>query len=182
MSDELASTETPQAGETQDAPAASAEPTTERTFSAAEFRAVQNEAKNLRARLREIEGAAKGHQDAVATTRAELEATQARYAAAAEELRTHRLRSAVAAVAREDEALRGVDPDLVLPHLKIEWADDGTPKGVAAALKDVAKRFPSIVPSAAPGPRVPTQSAASNAQPAAAPDLVAQKRRLYPTL
>jgi hypothetical protein len=174
MSDEL---ETPEV----EAPPPAGESTPERTYSPAEFRAVQNEAKNLRARLREIEAQAAERANTVTATQAELEAIRTAHAAAAEELRTHRLRLAIVTASREDEALSGIDADLVLPHLRVEWNDDGTPKGVLAALRDAVKRFPSLVPAQAPNaPRVPAQTAAGKSASGTTDAAVQAKRNLYP--
>lgn len=175
MSDEL---ETPEA----DAPPPAGETATpERTYSPAEFRAVQNEAKNLRARLREIEAQAAERANTVTATQAELETIRTAHAAAAEELRTHRLRLAIATTSREDEALAGIDADLVLPHLRVEWNDDGTPKGVLAALRDAVKRFPTLVPVATPNaPRVPAQTAAGKSTAGTTDAAIVAKRNMYP--
>lgn len=182
MSDPIGPTDAPvdapPAGDV--APAPAAEPAAnERTYSPAEYRAVQNEAKNLRMRLRDIEGAATQHSAALEAAKSEAEAIRAAHASATEELRAHRLRQAISEAGRGDDDLRGIDPDLVAPHLSgVEWGDDGKPKAVAAALRDVVKRFPQLVSA----PRVPTQPPAGSAiTTAASGDLVAQKRPLYPT-
>jgi hypothetical protein len=176
MSDEI---ETPEV----EAPPPAGETTPERTYSPAEFRAVQNEAKNLRARLREIEAQAAERANTVTATQAELESIRTAHAAAAEELRTHRLRLAIVTASRDDDALAGIDADLVLPHLRVEWNDDGTPKGVLGALRDAVKRFPSLVPAAASSaPRVPAQTAAGKSTAGSLDPLIAAKRQLYPNL
>ena len=175
MSDEL---ETPAAPDAESSTPV-VEPTTERTYSAADYRAVQNEAKNLRARLREIEAQAAERANAVTTVQAELETIRTAHAAAAEELRTHRLRLAVTEATRKDESLRGLDPDLILPHLRVEW-DDGKPKGVGAALKDVIERFPQLAAPVAP--RVPAQAAAGKSNGVSLDPLIAAKRQQYPNL
>jgi len=165
------------------AQAADVEPTTEtppagdpaRTYTQAEFRAVQNEARNLRARLKAAEDAAAAATPALEAVRGEAETLRGQVAAATEELRTFRLRQAIVEAGRDADDLRGIDPDLVAPHLGgVEWGDDGRPRAVAAALRGVLKRFPQIAPAA---PRVPSQPPAGGARPVGDSTAIAQEKR-----
>jgi hypothetical protein len=157
-----------------------AEPTpTERTYTAAEHRAVQNEAKNLRARYRELEATVAGHAPALEAVQTELAAARAELAALVDEARGYRLRSAIADAARNDDTLRGVDAELAARLIDgVEWGDDGKPKGVTAALKRVVERFPQV--AAAPTPRTPQPPAGSGIgaqRTITTEDVILQKRQ-----
>jgi hypothetical protein len=179
MSDEPEIVVTPPVGDapTPETPPAGdpAEPTT-RIYTAAEFRAVQNEAKNLRARLRDLETTVTGHAPALEALRAEAETARSQVAALTDEARGYRLRQAISDAGRDADDLRGIDPDLVAPHLTgVEWGDDGRPKAIAAALRGVLKRFPQI--AATPAPRVPTQPPAGGGRPAGDAAVITQEKR-----
>lgn len=163
------------------------EPETEppaRTYTAAEYREVVSEARNLRARLRETEQTAGQHGAALEAARAEAETLRGQLAAAHDALRGYRLRDAIAETAREDGAddLRGLDPELAARLIEgVEYGEDGAPKGLGPALRRLLKRYPQIA-GAAP-PRVPPQPPAGR-RPAGAgdADVAAQKRRQFGTI
>jgi hypothetical protein len=187
---------TPPAGDpvAPDAPQADApvtpEPdaTPERTYTQAEYRQVQNEAKNLRARLRELEAAQQSTAPALEATQAERDAARAELATLAEEVRGYRLRAAIADAARADETLRAADPDLVARLIEgVEWGEDGKPKGVRDGLRRLAERYPQVfaAPTATPARVGQLPAAGSNvAREISQQDVIAQKRRTadYPPL
>lgn len=165
------------------APAASpAEPeTSARTYTAAEYREVVSEARNLRARLRETEQTAGQHGAALEAARADADALRAQLATASEALRAYRLRDAIADTARASDDLRGIDPDLAARLVEVEYGEDGRPKGLTAALKSLVERYPQIAGPARP--RVPAQPPAGGAPPAGNDaDVAAQKRRQFGTI
>lgn len=138
--------------------------TSERTYSAAEVRALKNEAKNLRARLREVEAQAAGHPAALEAATRDAEALRGQVASLSDRLRAYVLRDAISEAGRDDEAgdLRGVNADLAARLIEgVEWGDDGAPKGVAPALRKLIKRYPEI---AAATPARPAQPPAGGGQ------------------
>lgn len=141
------------------------EPTTERVYTAADYRAVVNEAKNLRSRLRETEATA-------TTVKSELDTLRSQLSAHAEELRSHRLRAALNAAAK-DEAF---DVELVSKLVEVEWSDDGKPKGVQAAVKSLLEQYPQLR-TAPQAPRIPTQSPGGSAPAANANQKVLDEKR-----
>lgn len=172
-------TPTPPAGaETMTAPTPAK--TAERTYSEADYRAVQNEARNLRTRLREAEQTGSQHQSALEALQADTNSLRTRLAAAEDSLRAYRLRDAIAETARADDAgeLHGLDPELAARLLEsVEYDEDGQPKSLKTALGKLVKRYPQLAAAAAP--RTPAQPAAGTAQRAtpSATQLKEQKRR-----
>lgn len=158
------------------APAAESTPQTDRTYTAAEYRQVVNEAKNLRARLREVESTHNG-------VAAEVDQLRASLAGIHDEVRGYRLRDALRELSR-DEAYSGLDVELVAQLVKAEFGDDGKPKGLNAAVKALIERHPNLrtgnpVSTTPPTPRIPVQPAASGAppKPATKDAIIEAKRR-----
>lgn len=186
---EVTTEPTPPAGDTPSPDAAlvvvaEPEPTAapERTYSAAEYRAVQNEAKNLRSRLRELEVTAAGHTPALEATAAERDAARAELAALSDEVRGHRLRTAIAEVARSNDDLGTLDPALAQRLLDdVEWDEAGRPKGLAAKVRALVAQYPQLLTTPTRGllPQAPANGAAPRVRE---DDVIAQKRRNYPAL
>jgi hypothetical protein len=136
-----------------DAPAASPEPETteERTYTAAELKAVRQEAQNLRKRLREAEAAAEAATPELATLRQERETLLS-------EVRTARLHAAIRTEVQTREEWRKLDPDLAAQLLRdVTWSDTGAPLGVKAALEAMIAKYPQLLP----GPVLAPQGAAT---------------------
>lgn len=149
----------------------------ERTYTAAEYRAVQNEAKNLRARLREAEQSATTAAPALEAAQRDADALRAELAGIRERLRGYELRDAIAEATRADDAadLAGLDPALAARLIEVEYGDDGRPKALSAALRKLVKQYPQLANGA---PRVPAQpSAQGGGRPAPArPDDIKQAK------
>jgi len=149
----------------------------ERTYTAAEVKALKREAQALRTRLREVEASTSD-----ATT--QLSATRERLTSLESEARSYRLRDAITAAANTDEALRGLDAALAAKLVEgVEWSDDGKPKAVGAALKTLVAQYPQLVAQA--GPRLVAQGSASAPAPAVSVDRVIEIKRKsgnYPTM
>lgn len=146
--------------------------TTERTYSAAEMRAVKNEARNLRDRLRKIEAQIEAHPAALEAATREAEALRSQAATTAERLRGYVLRDAIAAAGADDDAadLRVSDPVAAARLIEgVEWGDDGAPKNVPAALRRLLRQHPVL---AAQPPARAAQPAAGGGKPPRA-DVVA---------
>lgn len=182
MSDEPQAPATPPEGDapaTPSPPAGEATPPTpapERTYTAAEFREVQSEARNLRARLRAAEEAAAPLAPALEAARGEADALRSQVASLTERLRAYELRDAIAAAAREEEGLQSLDAELAARLVEGVEYEAGAFKGLSAALKRLVKKYPQL----APAPRVPAQPAAGGQPGAPAVDLselAAAKRR-----
>jgi hypothetical protein len=159
--------------------------TTERTYTAAEYKAVQNEARNLRQRLRDLETQHNTVAQTAEVLRSDLEAFRSERETLLSETRTYRLRDAISAAANGDDALRGLDPALAARLIEgVEWGDDGKPKGIGAKLKTLVSEYPQLV--AASGPRLPVQRSATTAPGATVTtdQVIEQKRRSgrYPTM
>lgn len=141
---------TPEVAPAEPEAEAEAEPTEERTYSAEEYRRVTREAQALRRRLREAESA-------TAILTPELDGLRQERELLLSEARGYRLRDAIAAVQREHEALRGVEPSLAARLIEgITWNEQGKPTGVKAALEALLSTYPQLAPT----PRLPMQSAA----------------------
>lgn len=179
--EEQPETPAPEAGTpAPDAPPAG-ESDAPRTYTAAEFRAVQSEARNLRARLREIETQHANATAAQEAARGEAETLRAQAASLLDEVRGHRLQSAIAAAVTTDADLAGLDVELATRLVEgVEWGDDGRPKAIAAALRKLTRQYPQLITP----PRVPTQPPAGQTRAPAADDATInrEKRRLSPVL
>ena len=146
---------------TETAPAAVTD-TNERTYTAAEYKSVQNEARNLRQRLRDLETQHGTATQATEALRGDLDAVRSERETLLSETRTYRLRDAISDAAKADEALRDIDPALASRLIEgVEWGDDGKPKGIAAKLKALVGEYPQLVAQA--GPRMPVQRSATTA-------------------
>ena len=159
--------------------------TTDRTYTQAEYKVVQNEARNLRQRLRDLETQHGTVAQTAEVLRSDLEAIRTERETLLSETRTYRLRDAISAAANGDEALRGIDPGLAVRLIEgVEWGEDGKPKGIAAKLKALVSEYPQLVAQA--GPRLPVQRSAATAPGATVTteQVIKQKRESgrYPTM
>ena len=132
---------------TDPAGTADTETTEERTYTAAEYKAVQREAQNLRKRLRDAEAQA-----------TELPTLRQAHDALLSEVRQARLHTAIRTEVQAREEWRKLDPELAAQLLQnVTWSDAGNPVGVKAALESVISRYPQLIP----GPVVPPQPSAT---------------------
>lgn len=132
----------PQAGATQQAQAASAEP---ETISLEEARKLRAEAKGLRDRLKAIEE--KDLPEAERTKR-RLDELETSNRTLTQQLQTERVQSAVIAAATRLGFADPADAYSLLPADAIE-VEDGKPKGVDKALKELLARKPYLASSSA---------------------------------
>lgn len=139
----------PQAGATQTAQAASAEPVVDAATLAQERDEARREAAKYRSQVRQFEQAAEAakragesEQERYQRERADFERERAAFAS---ERQDFQLRQAVASAAT---ALGFIDPDDAYAHLDraaIEWSDDGNPRGVDRQLRAILERKPHLL-------------------------------------
>lgn len=175
---------TPPAGTTTDAaPAAADAP----TLTPAEARALRNEAKNLRTRLRDLEAkeaeAQRAQLSEAERIRGDLEREAARASALEAEVRGYRLRDAIEAAVgpatlpvegggEQENPLHGISPRLavrLLDPASVETDEAGAykPAALRRALQALASEYPEIRPAAPPPPAYPAQRGVSGNPPPA---------------
>jgi hypothetical protein len=183
---------TPPAGTLTDAPPAGAE----RTYSPAEYREVQNEAKNLRRRLKELEdrqaAAEQAGMSEAERARAERDEARGQLEGASAELRAYRLRDAIEAAVQpptlpvegggeQANPLHGISARLAVKLLdagavEADEAGQFKPAALRKALAALAAEFPEIRAQAESTARAPypVQRATGGGPPPARPDVGSQ--------